>query len=131
MDTHFRSFISGVVPVCLKKNVGVIGMKGLGGGHPNGRFLSHAGMTSDECYRYCLSQPVATQVVGINTMEHLKQDIALARSFKPLSGDETKQLLSRVRDAAGDGRHELFKSTKTFDGPHHRKQHGFDLQTAD
>jgi hypothetical protein len=27
----------------------------------------------------------------------------------------------------GDGRHELFKSTKVFDGPHHRKQHGFAL----
>ena len=131
MDTQFRSFINEVVPVCLKKNVGVIGMKGLGGGHPNGRFLSHVGMTYDECYRYCLSQPVTTQVVGINTMQQLKQDIALARAFKPVSADESKQLLSRVRDVAGDGRHELFKSTKTFDGPHHRKQHGFDLQTGD
>ena len=71
------------------------------------------------------------QVVGINTMQHLKQDVALARAFKPLATDESKQLISRVRDVAGDGRHELFKSTKTFDGPHHRKQHGFDLQAAD
>jgi uncharacterized protein len=130
MDTFYRSFIQEVVPVCLKKNVGVIGMKGLGGGSPNGRFLSHAGMTSDECFRYSLSQPVAVQVVGINTIQHLKQDVALARAFKPLSATESKQLISRVRDVAGDGRHELFKSTKTFDGPHHRKQHGFDLQTA-
>jgi uncharacterized protein len=131
MDPFYRSFEKEVVPVCLKKNVGVIGMKGLGGGSPNGRFLSHAGMTSDECYRYCLSQPVAVQVLGISTMQQLKQDIALARSFKPLTASEAKQLISRVRDVAGDGRHELFKSTKTFDGPHHRKQHGFDLQTAD
>jgi hypothetical protein len=69
--------------------------------------------------------------VGINSMALLKQDIALARAFKPLSADESKQLLSRVQDVAGDGRHELFKSTKFYDGPHHRKQHGFDLQTAD
>ena len=27
---------------------------------------------------------------------------------------------------AGDGRFELFKSSKVFDGPVHRKQHGFD-----
>jgi hypothetical protein len=26
---------------------------------------------------------------------------------------------------AGDGRYELFKSSKQFDGPVHRKQHGF------
>ena len=24
-------------------------------------------------------------------------------------------------------RHELFKTTKRFDGPHHREQHGFSL----
>jgi predicted aldo/keto reductase-like oxidoreductase len=120
-----------VVPDCNKKTVAVIGMKGLGGGMPQGRFLSHAGLTSDECYRFCLSQPIAVQITGINTMEHLKQNIALARSFKPYSADETRSLMSRVKDMAGDGRHELFKSTKIFDGPHHRKQHGFDPQLAD
>jgi hypothetical protein len=26
---------------------------------------------------------------------------------------------------AGDGRHELFKSTQQYDGPHHRRQHDF------
>jgi predicted aldo/keto reductase-like oxidoreductase len=127
MDPHYRSFLNEVVPLCLKKNVGVIGMKGLGGGYPNGRFLTEVGLTSDECYRFCLSQPVTTQVMGINSMQQLKQDVALARTFKPLSPDENRKLMSRVRDFAGDGRHELFKSTKVFDGPHHRKQHGFDL----
>ena len=105
--------------------------EGLGGGHPNGRFLTEVGLTSDECYRFCLSQPVTAQVMGINTMEQLKQDVALARSFKPLSPHETNTLMSRVKDVAGDGRHELFKSTKTFDGPHHRKQHGFAIEAAD
>jgi uncharacterized protein len=107
--------------------VGVIGMKGLCGGHPQGRLLQHAGLSAEQCYRYCLSQPVSSQVVGINTMQHLKQDVALARSFKPFSAEERKVLLSKFKDVGGDGRHELFKSTKDFDGPHHRKQHGFDL----
>ncbi|HBY59139.1 MAG TPA: aldo/keto reductase [Solibacterales bacterium] len=126
MDAHYRSFQNEVVPVCLKKNVGVIGMKGLAGGFPDGRLVKSAGLTVEECYRYCLSLPVAAQVVGINTMEHLKQDIALARNFKPMPADERQALLAKVRDVAGDGRHELFKSTKLFDGPHHRRQHGFD-----
>lgn len=128
MDPHYRSFINEVIPVCLRKNVGVIGMKGLGGG--TGRFVQNAGLTSDECYRFCMSQPVSVQVAGISTMAQLKQDVALARAFKPLSKQEGEQLVSRVKDIAGDGRHELFKSTKTFDGPHHRKQHGFDTQAA-
>lgn len=129
MDPYYRSFIKEVIPVCLKKNVGVIGMKGLGGG--TGRFVQNAGLTSDECYRFCMTQPVSVQIAGFTTMAQLKQNVALARAFKPLSKQEGEQLLSRVKDVAGDGRHELFKSTKTFDGPHHRKQHGFDTQAAD
>ncbi|HYO84127.1 MAG TPA: aldo/keto reductase [Bryobacteraceae bacterium] len=131
MDPHYRSFINDVLPVCLKKNVAVIGMKGLGGGMPQGRFLSHAGLTVEECYRFCLSQPVAVQVMGINSEAQLRADVTLARSFRPFSREEATQLISRVRDVAADGRHELFKSSKTYDGPHHRKQHGFDIEAAD
>ncbi len=127
MDAHYRSFQHEVVPACLEKHVGVIGMKGLGGGDPQGRLLSETKLTAEECFRYCLSLPITTQVVGITTMEQLKQDVAIARNFKPMSKAEMKALEDSVRSEAGDGRHELFKSTKTFDGPHHRKQHGFAL----
>lgn len=126
MDAHFRSFQNEVIPVCQKKNVGVIGMKGLAGGYPEGRLTSKAGLTVEECYRYALSLPVASQVVGINSMKHLEQDLAIARNFKPMAAEERKTLLARVKDVAGDGRHELFKTTRDFDGPLHRKQHGFD-----
>ncbi len=125
MDASYRSFQKEVVPVCQQKNVGVIGMKGLAGSHPQGRLISHAGLTADECYRYCLSLPITVQVMGINTMDQLKADVALARNFKPMTATEKTALLNRVKDEAGDGRHELFKSTKTFDGPHHRRQHSF------
>ena len=124
MDAHYRSFQKEVVPECLRKNVGVIGMKGYGGSHPRG-IMEGAGLTAAECYRYALSQPVAAQVVGLTTMEHLDQAIALARGFQPLSADEKARLVARVKDVAGDGRYELFKSSQTFDGPYHRKQHGF------
>jgi predicted aldo/keto reductase-like oxidoreductase len=131
LDAAYRSFQNEVVPVCRQKNVGVIGMKGLAGGHPEGRLISHVKLTAAECYRYCLSVPIAVQVMGINTMEHLKADVALARGFKPMTAAEKAALLKRVYDEAGDGRHELFKSTKNFDGPHHRRQHDFALQPAD
>ena len=125
MDAHYRSFQKGVVPVCLQKNVGVLGMKSLAGGSPRGRIPTATGMTAQECIRYALSLPITSLVVGIQSMEDLKQDIAIARSFKPMSDTEKTQLLARVREEAGDGRHELFKSTQQFDGPHHRRQHGF------
>jgi uncharacterized protein len=62
-------------------------------------------------------------VVGLTSLDQLKDVVAVARA--PLSAAEESALLTRVKDVAGDGRYELFKSTVTFDGVHHRKQHGF------
>ena len=122
LDVHYRSFQKQVVPVCLKKNVGVIGMKGFGGGSG---IAGKAGLTAADAYRYALSQPVASQVVGITSMDQLRENVALARDFSPLSAAEQTAITDKVRDVAGDGRFELFKSTQMFDGPVHRRQHGF------
>jgi aryl-alcohol dehydrogenase-like predicted oxidoreductase len=122
LDAHYRSFQKEVVPVCLKKKVGIVGMKGFGGGDG---IAGRAGLTAAEAYRYALSQPVSTQVVGIVSMQQLKENIELARNFTPMTDAERTTLLARVKDVAGDGRFEQFKSTQTFDGGHHRKQHGF------
>jgi predicted aldo/keto reductase-like oxidoreductase len=122
LDAHYRSFQKEVVPVCLQKNVGVIGMKGFGGGDGIAR---GAGLGASEAYRYALSQPVASQVVGMTDLEQLRENLALARGFEPMSETERTALVERVREVAGDGRFELFKSSQAFDGPHHRRQHGF------
>jgi hypothetical protein len=50
-----------------------------------------------------------------------------ATAAVPPTHENERALAKRLRLEATDGRHELFKSTKVFDGPHHRKQHGFDL----
>ena len=124
MDAHYRSFQNQVVPVCLEKKVGVIGMKGYGGSSPEG-IMAKSGLTAAEAYRYSLSQPVSAQVVGLTSIDQLKAAVAIARDFKPMTTAEQTALRDRFREMAGDGRYELFKSTVTFDGPHHRKQHGF------
>ena len=92
-----------------------------------GRLPTKAGLTVDECYRYSLSLPVSAQVMGIISMDQLKHNVALVRNFQPFSAQEKQRLLARAKEEGGDGRHELFKSTKVFDGPHHRKQHEFAL----
>jgi uncharacterized protein len=124
MDAHYRSFQNQVIPVCLEKKVGVIGMKGYGGSSPEG-IMAKSGLTAAEAYRYSLSMPVSTQVVGLTSIDQLKQAVDLARAFKPMTAAEQASLRDRFKEMAGDGRYELFKSTVTFDGPHHRKQHGF------
>ena len=87
--------------------------------------MAKSGLSAAEAYRYSLSQPVSAQVVGLTSLDQLKEVVALARSFTPMSAAEQAALRDRVRDVAGDGRYELFKSTVVFDGPYHRKQHGF------
>lgn len=125
MDAHYRSFQKEVVPVCLNKNVGVIGMKSLGGGSPKGKIPAETKINHEQCRRYALSLPISTLCVGIMSMEELKAEIAIGRGFKPLSDSQKEEILAMAAPEAGDGRHELFKSSQNFDGPHHRRQHGF------
>jgi len=126
LDAKYRSFQSEVVPVCLKKGVGILGMKGMGGGGTGvGTIAAGTDLTPAECYRYALSLPVSSQVVGVASLVHLKQAIDVARSFEPLSESARAALVARVATVAGDGRFEPFKSTQAFDGPVHRAQHGF------
>lgn len=125
MDDRFLSFRRETVPGCLSKGVGVVGMKGCGG---DGKMLEAGLVTVEECYRYCLSQPVATQVVGLAEMDHLREAIRIGRSFKPMSEGEMSALMAKVREPQGDGRFELFKTSQRFDSGYHRQQHGFELR---
>ena len=125
MDFHYRSFQKEVVPVCLDKGVGVIGMKSLGGGSPKAKFVNDTDLTARECLSYALSVPVSTLVVGITSMKQLEEALEVARDFRPMAQSEKTRLLASIREVATDGRHELFKSSKRFDNRQHRLQHGF------
>ncbi|MDZ4799251.1 MAG: aldo/keto reductase [Bryobacteraceae bacterium] len=122
MDNSFESFRHEVVPECVKRNIGVIGMKGCGG---DGRILTDNVASVEECYRYFLSQPVSVQVVGLASMADLQRAIEIARKFRPMTPEELRTLSTRLKDVAGDGRYEHFKTTQRFDAGYHRKQHGF------
>ncbi|MCB9384926.1 MAG: aldo/keto reductase [Bryobacterales bacterium] len=127
MDAHYRSFQKQVLPVCLAKDVGAIGMKTLGGGPRVAKIPSSTAISAEECVRYALSQPVSTIVRGWLTMEQLEADLKIASDFRPLSAEAQAELEARSRPEAGDGRHELFKSTRVYDGPVYRKMHGLPL----
>lgn len=125
MDSQYRSFLNEVVPVCHEKGVAPIGMKGFGGGWPEGRILERMGLDAAELLRFNLSQPIVSQVVGIRDLAQLKIAVEAARGFEPMTEAEQSTLMERVRVEAGDGRYETFKSTNEHDGPHHRRQHAF------
>ena len=81
--------------------------------------------------RYVLSLPISTLVSGIDSEKVLDQNLKIVRDFKPMTrrGAAGASRRKTVK-LAGDGRFELFKSSKMFDGPVHRKQHGFATETA-
>jgi hypothetical protein len=125
LDYHYRSFIRQVIPEAQKRNVGVIGMKSLGGGaNRRGRFVTAKVCSVEEALNYALSQRIASLVVGIDSMDVLRQDLKIARAFPSLDAGALQKLAERVRPLAGDGRHERFKSTQHFDGIYHQRQHG-------
>jgi predicted aldo/keto reductase-like oxidoreductase len=126
-DYFYRSSIHNVIPRLRQKNVAAIGMKSLGGGNMDsgGKILTSGIVTAEECIRFALSQDIAALVCGIDSMKVLKQDVAVARDFVPMAKDELDALLARVKPLAGDGRLEPSKSTQLYDGPYHRRQHGF------
>jgi uncharacterized protein len=120
MDAHYRSFQSKVVPECNRRQIGVIGMKSLA----CGVLPKEAGIGADVCRRYSLSLPISTLVCGITSRENLKQDLAVARGFRPMTTADLERLLADTKEAGKDGRYERFKTTNQYDGPYHRAQHG-------
>ena len=92
-----------------------------------GVITGQAGISADTCIRYALSQPVSSIVVGITSMYELQQNTATARGFTPMPDTDQAALLASVKDVAGDGRYELYKTTQRMDGPYHVKQHGFQV----
>jgi len=121
-DAHYRSFQREILPQLAERGIGAIGMKSLGG---EGQMIIELGLTPAQCRHYSLSQSISTLVCGIQSLENLQQDVAIGRTFAPMTEEEQARLRAVVRPQSGDGRHEWFKSTQRFDSQYHRDQHGF------
>jgi aryl-alcohol dehydrogenase-like predicted oxidoreductase len=115
MDAHFRSFQKQVVPVLLKEEIGVLGMKPLAGG----LILTSKTAKPIECLHYAMSLPTSTVITGMNKMEILNQALEAARTFKPMNEQEIASLLGRTADAASTGKYELFKTDSGYDATAH------------
>jgi len=112
MDAHFRSFQHKVVPALVKEDIGVLGMKSMGGGV----ILKSNTVKPIECLHYAMSLPTSVVITGIDRKEILDQALEAARTFKPLSQQQTAELLGRTAPAAASGEYELFKTATRFDG---------------
>ena len=122
LDGSFRSFEAQVLPEVRRRGMAAIGMKPFGG---IGAMLRKRAVSARDALRYAMSLPVATTVTGIDSLAVLRQDLAIARGFQPLSAAAMERIRRRCAVHAGDGRFELYKTTAMFEGPIGREQHGF------
>src|SRR5438105_10456186 len=120
-DANYRSFQKHVLPEVNKRGMAGLGMKSLGG---NGQPITKGVVTVEEALRYAMSLPVATTISGIDSLAVLRQNLAIARGFQPMTAEEMEVLVRRCAAAAGDGHLELYKSTMKYDGDVGRGQHG-------
>lgn len=120
-DASYRSFQKHVLPELNKRGIAALGMKSLGG---NGQPIIKGVATVEEALRYAMSLPVATTISGIDSLAVLRQNLAIARGFTPMTAAEMEALSKRCAQAAGDGHLELYKSTMKYDGDIGREQHG-------
>jgi uncharacterized protein len=146
LDAHYRSFQKLVLPELTKRNIGAIGMKGLAGGvipdelgtypettedashgrngHASSKVVGSAPrITAELCRRFSLTLPISTLVCGIRSKKDLRQDLAMAQAFKPVTDTEIEHLLARTELPGNDGQLEKYKTTR-YGSPYHFKQHG-------
>jgi aryl-alcohol dehydrogenase-like predicted oxidoreductase len=124
LDATFRSFEREVLPEANKRGIAVLGMKSMGG---VAGAVKNGLVTAEEMLRYAMSLPVATTICGMDSLDVLRQNLRVARGFKPMTVADMQALRDRCRESAGDGRYEPYKLSLKFDNPQARWAHGFPL----
>jgi uncharacterized protein len=121
-DASFHSFEKQVLPEVNRRGMAALGMKSMGG---TAWAIKNCVVEAEELLRYAMSLPVATTICGMDSLDVLRQNVRIARGFKPMAPEEMQALRRRCKAFAADGHLELYKSTKKYDGGVGREQHGY------
>ncbi|PWK13150.1 aldo/keto reductase [Tumebacillus permanentifrigoris] len=82
LDHHIYSFAHEFLPLAREKGVAVVGMKVMA--------LGKLAQWYEKALRYTLTLPIATTIVGMETMEQLERNLSVAEHFTPM--DELERL---------------------------------------
>jgi predicted aldo/keto reductase-like oxidoreductase len=118
MDAHFDSFEKKVLPVLLKNDVGVLGMKPMG----DHFILESKTATPVECLHYAMNLPTSVVITGCDSLPILQQALQAARGFQPMNSSQVAALLAKTAKAAEAGQFELYKTSHQFDGTYANPQ---------
>ncbi|HXB21509.1 MAG TPA: aldo/keto reductase [Candidatus Solibacter sp.] len=118
MDHHFSSFEARVLPVLLKQNIGVLGMKPMG----DPFILQSKTVSAIECLHYAMNLPTSVVITGCDSVPILEQALDAARSFRPLNKEQVATMLAKTANAAQSGQYERYKTSHHFDGTYQNPQ---------
>ena len=121
-DASFHSFEKQVLPEVNRRGIAALGMKSMGG---TAWSIKNGVVKAEELLRYAMSLPVATTIVGMDSLEVLHQNLRVVRGFKPMTDSEMDALRVRCASTAADGRYEPYKVSLRYDNPITRLPHGF------
>jgi aryl-alcohol dehydrogenase-like predicted oxidoreductase len=123
-DSSFHSFEKLVLPEVIKRGIAPLGMKSMGG---TADAIKKGLVTGEELLRYAMSLPVAVTIVGMDSLEVLTRNVAIARGFKPMTEMQMNAIREKCAQTAADGRFEPYKLSLKFDNPVTRLSHGFPI----
>src|SRR6201984_1711062 len=118
MDAHFNSFEKKVLPVLVKNDIAVLGMKPMG----DHIILESKKATPVECLHYAMNLPTSAVITGCDSLPILQQALNAARSFQPMDSSQVASLLASTAKAAEAGQFELYKTSHQFDGTYANPQ---------
>jgi len=118
LDAHYDSFKKKVLPLALKENIGVLAMKPFA----SGILMQIKTVTAMESLQYAMSLPVSVVITGCESLPILQQALDAARSYRPMSEEESAALLAKTKEAGSDGKFERYKTQTMYDGTDHNPQ---------
>ena len=94
-DPSYLSFEKSVLPVAVKRGLGIQAMKS----------TANAGLLGDihlkDCLGYVLSLPVHCVALGCTTVGQIEDDVRIAQQFQPMPEQQMAEVRERARRLAG------------------------------
>jgi aryl-alcohol dehydrogenase-like predicted oxidoreductase len=88
LDHFMMSYAEEFLPAACAKGIAVVAMKVMA--------LAKLGPYYERSLRYSMGLPVSTAIVGMESMEQLRKNLAVAENFTPLTDEEKLQLYKEI-----------------------------------
>jgi predicted aldo/keto reductase-like oxidoreductase len=92
-EPAYKNFLQETLPLATEKGMGIIGMKV----YFRGFAAQLPGFaTMEPFFRFALSQPITSAVIGCDSTEHLEENVSFAASFSPMTDKEERDIIHFV-----------------------------------